>query len=55
MRLVKQQLDWEPKTSLRDAMESTMKVFIEKYADKLAAKRVAVDEAAPSCAKAAKR
>jgi len=54
MRLVKQQLDWEPKTSLRDAMEMTMKVFIEKYADKLSAKRAIEDEACPA-AKAAKR
>ena len=86
MRLVKQQLGWEPTTSLRDAMTTTMKVFIEKcgaaepdpthtrlrsqraraalraprssrcvacvrcrYADKLSAKRIAVDEAAPAC------
>lgn len=35
MRLVKQQLDWEPTTTLREAMEVTMKVFIEQYADKL--------------------
>ena len=48
MRLVKQQLDWEPKTSLRDAMEMTMKVFIENYADKLAAKRVLSDESCPA-------
>ena len=54
MRLVKQQLDWAPKTSLAEAMESTMKVFIEKYADKLAAKRAAQDEAAPA-AKVAKK
>jgi len=51
MRLVKSQLDWEPKTSLRDALESTMKVFIEKYADKLAAKRAVADEAACAPAK----
>ena len=54
MRLVKSQLDWEPSTSLRDAMETTMKVFIEKYADKLATKRAASTQAAPA-AKAAKR
>jgi len=54
MRLVKQQLGWEPSTTLRTAMESTMKVFIEKYAGKLAAKRVAADADAPA-AKAAKR
>ena len=28
MRLVKQQLDWAPKTSLATAMEATMKVFM---------------------------
>ena len=28
MRLVKQQLDWEPKTTLKEAMEMTMKVCI---------------------------
>jgi len=54
MRLVKQQLDWEPKTTLHEAMESTMKVFIESYADKLAAKRQAADALVPA-AKAAKR
>ena len=54
MRLVKQQLDWEPKTSLREAMEMTMKVFIENYADKLASKRVCADESAPA-AKVAKK
>merc|ERR1719181_740024 len=36
MRMVKEQLGWEPKTTLKEAMEMTMKVFIEKYADKLA-------------------
>ena len=41
------QLGWEPETTLRDAMEKTMKVFIEKYRDKLAVKRAAEDEAAP--------
>ena len=35
MRLVKEKLGWEPATSLKDAMETTMKVFIEKYGDKL--------------------
>jgi len=54
MRLVKEQLGWEPKTSLKEAMEMTMKVFIEKYADKLQSKRVAADEAAPA-AKVAKK
>jgi len=54
MRLVKAQLDWEPQTSLREAMESTMKVFIEKYADKLAAKRMASDATCPA-AKVAKK
>jgi len=53
MRLVKSQLDWEPKTSLREAMEATMKVFIEKYADKLAAKRSSQEADAPA-AKVAK-
>mmetsp|Transcript_7844 Transcript_7844/g.11322 ORF Transcript_7844/g.11322 Transcript_7844/m.11322 type:complete len:157 (-) Transcript_7844:669-1139(-) len=48
MKLIKKQLDWEPKTTLKDAMESTMKVFIEKYADKLANKKRAADEAAPA-------
>ena len=52
MRLVKQQLDWEPQTSLRDAMMTTMKVFIEKYADKLAAKRSEADASAPAAKKA---
>ena len=52
MRLVKEQLGWEPKTTLRSAMEMTMKVFIEKYADKLNAKRVAEDSAAPAAKKA---
>lgn len=53
MRLVKEQLGWEPSTSLRDAMETTMRVFIEKYADKLANKR-ATSDAACSAAKRAK-
>ena len=42
----------EPKTTLKEAMEMTMKVFIEKYADKLAAKRVEADETAPAAKKA---
>jgi hypothetical protein len=85
MKLINKQLDWSPKTSLKDAMEKTvpppallarplctpagkrqcpdalpvhflscqMKVFIEKYADKLANKKRAADEAAP--AKASKK
>mmetsp|Transcript_16861 Transcript_16861/g.54906 ORF Transcript_16861/g.54906 Transcript_16861/m.54906 type:complete len:224 (+) Transcript_16861:649-1320(+) len=53
MKLINKQLDWSPKTSLKDAMEMTMKVFIEKYADKLANKKRAADEAAP--AKASKK
>lgn len=52
MRLVKQQLDWAPKTSLAEAMESTMKVFIEKYADKLAGLKRASDAAAPATKRA---
>ena len=48
MRLVKQQLGWEPKTTLKQAMEMTMKVFIEKYADKLAGLKRASDAAAPA-------
>merc|ERR1719161_1097699 len=52
MRLVKQQLDWEPKTTLKEAMEMTMKVFIEKYADKLAGKRAAADGDATAAKKA---
>ena len=48
MRLVKSQLDWEPATSLRQAMEATMKVFIEKYADKLATKRAAQEADMPA-------
>jgi len=54
MRLVKKQLGWEPTTSLRDAMTSTMKVFLDVYADKLAVKRKAAEEALPE-AKAAKK
>ena len=52
MRNVKGLLDWEPKTSLRDAMEATMKVFIENYADKLAAKRSDETCVAPAAKKA---
>jgi len=52
MRLVKQQLDWAPKTSLAVAMEATMKVFIEKYADKLAGLKRASDAAAPATKRA---
>jgi len=50
MRLVKEQLGWEPKTTLKHAMEMTMKVFIEKYADKLAGKKREADakEKAPA-------
>jgi len=50
MRLVKKQLGWEPKTTLKQAMEMTMKVFIEKYADKLAGKKREADakEKAPA-------
>ena len=48
MRLVKSQLDWEPATSLRQAMEATMKVFIEKYADKLESKRAAQEADMPA-------
>ena len=36
MRLVRQRLDWEPRTSLKAALEATRKAFIEQYADKLA-------------------
>jgi len=54
MRLVKQQLDWEPKTTLKEAMEMTMKVFIEKYADKLENKKRAADAPA-GAVKAAKK
>lgn len=52
MRLVKEQLDWEPKTSLADAMEQTMKVFIEKYADKLAGLKRSATEDGTSAKKA---
>jgi UDP-apiose/xylose synthase len=53
MRLVKQQLDWAPKTTLAEAMESTMKVFIDKYADKLAGLKRAADGDAPAAKRAA--
>ena len=53
MSLVNKQLDWSPKTTLKEAMESTMRVFIDKYADKLANKKRSADEAAPAI-KAAK-
>ena len=52
MRLVKQQLDWAPKTSLATAMEATMKVFIEKYADKLAGLKRTSDADAPATKRA---
>lgn len=52
MTLIKRQLGWEPKTSLKTAMENTMKIFIDKYADKLANKKRAADEAAPAAKKA---
>lgn len=54
MRLVKEKLGWEPATSLKDAMETTMKVFIEKYGDKLSNKRAAQDEVQCSRAKVSK-
>jgi len=54
MKLVKQQLDWTPKTTLADAMERTMKVFIEKYSDKLQGLKRASDAAAPAAKRAAK-
>ena len=53
MKLVKQQLDWAPKTSLADAMERTMKVFIEKYADKLQGLKRSSDATAPAAKRAA--
>lgn len=52
MRLVRQQLDWEPKTRLKEAMEMTMKVFIDTYADKLAGLKRAADATAPAAKKA---
>ena len=54
MRLVKEKLGWEPATSLKDAMETTMKVFIEKYGGKLSNKRAAQDEVQCSRAKVSK-
>jgi len=53
MKLVKQQLDWAPKTSLESAMEATMKVFIEKYGDKVAGLKRASDGTAPAAKRAA--
>ena len=53
MKLVKQQLDWAPKTTLADAMERTMKVFIEKYADKLQGLKRTSDGDAPAAKRAA--
>uniref|UniRef100_A0A7S4B2I5 NAD-dependent epimerase/dehydratase domain-containing protein n=1 Tax=Chrysotila carterae TaxID=13221 RepID=A0A7S4B2I5_CHRCT len=54
MKLVKKQLDWTPPTSLETAMEATMRVFIEKYSDKLANLKRSADEAAAAPAKKAK-
>ena len=52
MRLIQQQLGWTPPTSLKSAMEATMKVFIEKYADKVQALKRTSDEAEPAAKKA---
>merc|ERR1711988_675867 len=52
MRLVKEQLGWEPKTALKQAMEMTMKVFIDNYADKLAGLKRVSDATAPAAKKA---
>ena len=52
MRLIEQQLGWTPPTSLKSAMEATMKVFIEKYADKVQALKRTSDEAEPAAKKA---
>lgn len=52
MRLVKEQLGWAPTTTLSAAMESTMKVFIEKYADKLAGLKRSGDAVVPTAKKA---
>lgn len=52
MRLINQQLGWAPKRSLRDALESTMKVFIENYADKLAGLKRTADGDACAAKKA---
>ena len=54
MRLIQQQLGWTPPTSLKSAMEATMKVFIEKYADKVQALKRTSDEAEPAAKKAKK-
>ena len=54
MRLVQRQLDWAPSTLLESAMETTMKVFIENYADKLANLKRASTADAPA-AKVAKK
>mmetsp|Transcript_24740 Transcript_24740/g.41044 ORF Transcript_24740/g.41044 Transcript_24740/m.41044 type:complete len:381 (-) Transcript_24740:174-1316(-) len=48
MKLIKQQLGWEPKTSLATAMEATMQVFIDKYASKLANLKRESTEDAPA-------
>ena len=49
-------LTWqEPKRSLKDALESTMKIFIEKYADKLQAIKRTADATCPAAAKKAKK
>ena len=52
MRLIEQQLGWTTPTSLKSAMEATMKVFIEKYADKVQALKRTSDEAEPAAKKA---
>jgi UDP-apiose/xylose synthase len=50
MALVSRQLDWAPTTSIGDAMERTMKAFLETYADQVGRqageKRKAVDQPA---------
>jgi len=51
MKLINKQLDWTPPTSLATAMEATMKVFIEQYADKLANVKRAADAPASGRAK----
>ena len=55
MRLIEQQLGWTPPTSLKSAMEATMKVFIEKYADKVADLKRGQAEAEAAPAKKAKK
>ncbi len=55
MRLIQQQLGWTPPTSLKAAMEATMKVFIEKYADKVADLKRGQAEAEAAPAKKAKK